>query len=123
MAPVHKVPAPHDTETVKHIRNKVKRQEVFGRIKKQKADIKKAKKAQREKDVSENKDVPKSVPKTLDNMREADETVIVSEDDEVIKDEDEDEFRAYFDGEQPKTIITTNGRPSRRTINFVRCGF
>ena len=108
-----------DTETVKHIRNKAKRQEVYNRIKRQKAEIKKTKKAKRKKD-GENKDAPKNVPKTLDNMREADETVFVSDDEELVKDEEDDEFRTFFDGEQPKTIITTNDRPSKRTINFVR---
>ena len=98
--PNHKVPGPDDTETVKHIKNKAKRQEVFGRIKRQKADIKKAKKAKRQKDSEENPDAPKKVPKTLDNMRESDETSVAIEDDEIINDEEEDEFQAYFDGEQ-----------------------
>jgi hypothetical protein len=98
--PSHKVPGPGDTETVKHIKNKAKREEVFSRIKRQKADIKKAKKAKRQKDAKENPDAPKKVPNTLDNMREADETSTVVEDDEIINDEEEDEFQAFFDGEQ-----------------------
>jgi hypothetical protein len=98
--PNHKVPAPGDTETVKHIKNKAKREEVFSRIKRQKADIKKAKKAKRQKDAKENPDAPKKVPNTLDNMRETDETSIAVEDDEIINDEEEDEFQAFFDGEQ-----------------------
>ena len=98
--PSHKVPGPQDTETVKHIRNKSKRAEVFGRIKKQKADIKKAKKAKRQKEASENPDAPKRVPKTLDNTREFDETSLAVEDEEILKDVEEDEFQRYFDGEQ-----------------------
>ncbi len=116
----HKVAGDGDAETVKHIRNKAKRQEVFNRIKRQKAEIKKSKKAKRKTDAEENKDAPKKIPNTLDNMREADETCFASDDDELAKDEEDDEFRSFFDGEQPKTIITTNNRPSKRTINFVR---
>jgi len=117
-----KVPSATDRETVKHISNKIKRKEVFDRIKKQKKEIKKEKKEQRKKDKEDpdKKDLPKNVPKTWDNMREYDETMLESEDDEVAKDESMDEFRKYFDGEQPKTIITTNNRPSKALIDFVR---
>ena len=101
--PSHKVPGPGDTETVKHIRNKAKRGEVFGRIKKQKADIKKAKKAKRQKEASENPDAPKKIPRTLDNTREHDETSLEIEDEEILKDVEEDEFQSYFDGEQVST--------------------
>ena len=51
MPPGHKVPGPNDTETVKHIKNKAKRQEVFGRIKRQKAEIKKAKETKKQIDA------------------------------------------------------------------------
>ena len=100
-----KMSGPDDTETVKHIRNKVKRQEVYDRIKKQKSEIKKAKKAQRKKEASEQK--PKKVPKTLENTRVPDETVVVSDDEEVARDEEEDEFRAYFDGEQVLFLLSS----------------
>lgn len=122
MPPSQKVPAAEDRETVKHIANKIKRKEVYDRIKKQKKTIKKEKKEQRKKDKDDpdKKDVIKNVPKTWDNMREFDETMVESEDDEVAKDEDEDEFRKYFDGETPKTLITTNNRPSKALIDFVR---
>jgi ribosome production factor 1 len=122
MGATKKVAGLNDTETVKHIGNKIKRTEVFSRIKKQKQDIKKAKKEQRKKDAKDpdKKDIPKNVPKTLDNMREADMTVVVSDDEEVAKDEDEDEFRRYFDGETPKTIITTQNRPSKGLIELIK---
>jgi hypothetical protein len=94
-------------ECVKHIKNKAKRQEVFGRIKKQKAEIKKVKKEKRKREVSENPDAPKKIPRTLENTRETDETGIQSSDEEVARDEDDDEFRAYFDGEQvhPQSVF------------------
>ena len=102
--PSHKVPGPDDTETVKHIRNKAKRQEVFSRIKKQKADIKKAKKAQKQTDS----DAPKPIPRTLDNMREVDETGVTPDDEEIVRDEADDEFQAYFDGEQVQFFLYLN---------------
>lgn len=111
-----------DVTSTKHIGNKIKRQEVYNRVKKQKNAIKKAKREQRKKDMKdpEKKDLPKNVPKTLDNMREEDETILVSEDEEVRRDEEEDEFRKYFDGETPKTIITTNNHPSKPLIQLVK---
>jgi ribosome production factor 1 len=104
MPPGHKVPGPNDTETVKHIKNKAKRHEVFGRIKRQKAEIKKAKKAKKQKEAKENPEAPKRVPKTLENTREHDETSLAVEDDEVLRDVEEDEFQSYFDGEQVNDI-------------------
>ena len=62
----------------------------------------------------------RQVPKTLDNMREADETIMLSDDEEVRNDEDEDEFAAYFDGETPKTIITSANKPSKAVIEFIK---
>ena len=111
-----------DASSTKHIANRMKRQEVYQRIKKGKKEIKKAKKEQRKRDAEdpEKKDTPKQVPKTLDNMREEDETILLSDDEEVRNDEDEDEFARYFDGETPKTVITTCNHPSKTMIQFVR---
>ncbi|EKX47083.1 hypothetical protein GUITHDRAFT_137695 [Guillardia theta CCMP2712] len=117
-----KLPSEEDRAATKHIGNKAKRQEVYDRIKKQKKAIKKAKKEQRKKDAEdpEKKDLPKQVPRTLENMREADETIMESEDEEIRRDEEEDEFRKYFDGEPPRTIITTNNHPSKPLIELVK---
>jgi hypothetical protein len=50
-----------DMAATKHIKNRIKRQEVFQRIKKGKKDVKKAKKEQRKKDAEdpEKKNLPK----------------------------------------------------------------
>lgn len=46
-------------------------------------------------------------------MREYDETIVEPDDEEVIADEAEDEFSAYFkQGLQPKILITTSMNPS-----------
>ena len=112
----------NDVTSTKHIAKRHKRQEVYQRIKKGKKDLKKAKKEQRKKDAEdpEKKDLPKQIPKTLDNMREADETIMLSEDEEVLNDEEEDEFARYFDGETPKTIITSANKPSKKVIEFIK---
>jgi hypothetical protein len=56
---------------------------------------------------------PKKIPRTLENTREADETIVNPLDEEVLEDEAEDEFSNYFDGKvTPKILITTSTRPS-----------
>ena len=117
-----KVVAAGDMAATKHIKNRMKRQEVYQRIKKGKKDLKKAKKEQRKKDAEdpEKKNLPKQEPKTLDNMREEDETIMLTDDEEVRNDEDEDEFAAYFDGEAPKTIITSANKPSKAVIELIK---
>ena len=53
------------------------------------------------------------MPKTLDNMRVYDETMVNPQDDEVIADEASDEISTYFNREiTPKILLTTSDRPS-----------
>ena len=52
--------------------------------------------------------------RTLDNTREADDTIVQEGDEEVQGDEAIDEFSAYFTGDQqPKIIITTCYHPTK----------
>jgi len=52
--------------------------------------------------------------------READETVVQDDDEEVQKAEDADEFATHFANETtPKIIITTNYKPTKRMIEFI----
>jgi hypothetical protein len=56
--------------------------------------------------------LPKKVPRTIENTRKPDETVVAAEDDEVAGDEAVDEFAAYYtDRKKPKMLITTSSRP------------
>lgn len=56
---------------------------------------------------------PRQTPRTIDNARELDETVVLPGDDEVLGDEADDEFSAYFSGAKaPKIMITTKMGPS-----------
>ena len=85
------------------------------------------------------------MPRTLDNTRTADDTVVEPGDVEVLADEAEDEFASYFDhgqvcvlhllavtaarhshrrcflvGQVPKLMITTQQHASAPTFTFIR---
>jgi ribosome production factor 1 len=64
---------------------------------------------------------PRQIPKTIENQRVKDETFIVKEDEDEIKNEDaEDEFASYFSLEsEPKIIITTSRKPSGDMFKFL----
>ncbi|KAF5910053.1 ribosome production factor 1 [Clarias magur] len=86
-------------------------------IKKQKLQLRKKRKKERE--ALGDKAPPKEVPKTIENQRIYDETVVDPEDEEVAFDEGTDEFSAYFNKLiNPKVLITTSDRPRGRTVRF-----
>jgi len=99
---------------VSTIANKAKRQAIYLE---QKAQKKKEKKEDRETRKRERDELgddapPAKAPKTLDNMREFDETVVAADDEEVAADEANDEFAAYFQGAvTPNVLVTTNRKP------------
>eukprot|EP00755_Sulcionema_specki_P026151 Sspe_Gene.1669::Locus_557_Transcript_1_1_Confidence_1.000_Length_1238::g.1669::m.1669/K14846/RPF1; ribosome production factor 1 len=65
--------------------------------------------------------VPKQEPKTIENMRDAEQSFVHSSDEEVVGDEEDDEFAEYFkDGVTPKLLLTTQSRPSMRTVAFIQ---
>lgn len=96
------------------IGNKLKRQDVFSKQKHLKTLIKKKLKVRRKKEEDKNPELreerlKKNVPKTLENTREIDETLVDPDDEEVMVDEQQDEFAAYFNqGIEPKVLITTS---------------
>jgi ribosome production factor 1 len=56
---------------------------------------------------------PKQIPKTIDSTREADETIVTPDDEEVLEDEKLDEFADYFNSDKdPYIMITTSVNPS-----------
>lgn len=61
---------------------------------------------------------PKQLPRTLERAREADVTFIDQDDEEVLADEEQDEFKDYFGGKQPKLLITTGTHESVVCIPF-----
>ena len=60
------------------------------------------------------------IPRTLDNTRDLDDTVVAPDDDEVLADEAGDEFSPFFSGSAvPKLMITTRAKPSAQTFPLV----
>ena len=64
---------------------------------------------------------PKEVPKTIENCRVPDETIVLPDDEEILQDERTDEFSTYFDRRvTPKVLITSANKPSLKTHLFMR---
>mmetsp|Transcript_25416 Transcript_25416/g.59982 ORF Transcript_25416/g.59982 Transcript_25416/m.59982 type:complete len:310 (+) Transcript_25416:162-1091(+) len=101
------------------IGNKVKRAQVMARIRQEKRRQKIEKKRARD---ALGDAAPKPAPaKTLDNLREFDDTMVAPGDEEVEGDEATDEFAAYFSGEKtPKIMITTAYHATAPTFRFIR---
>jgi ribosome production factor 1 len=105
-----------------HIRNRMKRSEMYGKYLVQKRKQKQESRLQRIKDaeaLGEDAKIKKATPKTLDNTREVEPTRVL-QDPEVFADEAEDEFARYFQSETPpKVLVTTRPRPSQRLFFFI----
>jgi ribosome production factor 1 len=107
-----------------HIANRLKRSEMYGKYLQQKRQEKKQSRLQRLKEAEalgdENEgSAKKAVPKTLDNTREVEPTMVM-QDPEVAADEAEDEFARYFHSETPpKVLVTTRPRPSQKLFHFI----
>jgi ribosome production factor 1 len=102
------------------IKNKLKRSEMYGKYLQQKQKQKQEDRKQRAKEVEElGADAPpKAVPKTIDNTRTVEHTMVLN-DPEISVDEETDEFAPYFNGETPKVLITTRPRPSQNLFYFI----
>lgn len=105
-----------------HIANRLKRSEVYGKYLEQKRKQKQQARTQRIKEaeaLGEDAGIKKATPKTLDNTREIEPT-LVQQDPEIFADEADDEFARYFHSETPpKVLVTTRPRPSQRLFFFV----
>lgn len=105
-----------------HISNRLKRSEMYGKYLQSKRQEKKDLRLQREKQaeaLGDDAAVKKATPKTLDNTRELEPTLVLR-DHEVAADEAEDEFARYFHSETPpKVLVTTRPRPSQRLFFFI----
>ena len=104
------------------IGNKAKRAVVYAKYKMEKKKTKKILRAERVKETEAlgDKAPPKQVPNTLESMREIDETSVKADDQEVVGDERDDEFAAYYSNEKkPKIMITTRPKPSRKLFPFI----
>ena len=97
------------------VKSKIRKTEMVQKLKKDKRKAKKKRQEERKKvaEAMGDEAPPKLVPKTIESMREADETTVeipasiktengeaadeAAKDDEVLWDIENDEFKAYFD--------------------------
>jgi len=111
------------TTNPSHIKNKLKRSEMYGKYLAEKKRQKREKRLKRQKEVEElgEENVIKGTTRTIENTREADITWVEANDEEVIADEMEDEFAVYFnDIIKPKVMITTRPCPSGKLFLFIQ---
>ena len=64
---------------------------------------------------------PKQEPRTLENTRVPDETILDQNDEEVKRDLETDELSSYFKGDfLPKVLITTRYKPSQNSYRLAK---
>ncbi|KAI9339313.1 anticodon-binding protein [Obelidium mucronatum] len=105
------------------IKNKIKRSEVVNKLRTEKARQKLKRRMKTRKEEAANPELKEerlaaNVPKTLENTREADETIVDADDEEVFASEETDEFAEYFNGTTPKVLVTTSRRATPATYEF-----
>merc|ERR1712166_1733674 len=110
--------------TISRVRNKCKRTQLYQEAKHvaKKHASKVRRNRQKEHALLGDDAPPKQEPRTLDNTREADDTVVDGDDEEVAGDENMDEFASYFNSDiPPKIMITSNfaKRPSVFCHTFI----
>lgn len=107
-----------------HIKNKMKRQQVMAKFRKEKKEARKAAQQERRRQQEEmgEQAPPKLEPHTLDSKREPEVTMVAAGgDDEVAGDEMDDEFARIFANEEtPKLMITTRPFPSGELYHFIK---
>ncbi|KAM7436694.1 Ribosome production factor1 [Porites harrisoni] len=104
------------------IKNKLRRSSLYQKDKLRKAKEKKERKRKRKREESQdpNGAPPKQVPRTIDNTRVADDTIVEPEDHEVRNDEESDQLATYFRCEMvPKVLITSSDRSKLKTVQFM----
>jgi hypothetical protein len=110
------------------IKNKAKRLEVVSRLKQIK---KKERKLRRQKNAADAAKFDAELPagttpknnttRTIETMREEDETMVQPHDQEVQMSQQIDEFAPFFSSEViPKVCITTCRKPTSRMFDFIR---
>ncbi|XP_031553915.1 ribosome production factor 1-like [Actinia tenebrosa] len=101
------------------MKNKIQRSEVYWKekIRKAKEKRERRKKRKREDDALGDEAPPKQVPRTIENTRVKDETIVNVDDEEILNDEATDELSLYFKREvTPKVVITSSDRPKNATV-------
>jgi ribosome production factor 1 len=105
-----------------NIKNKMKRVQVYQKMKKQGIATERRERKARQKEAEALGDEAPARPaqRTLDNTREADGTIVQPGDEEVIGEDSFDEFAKHFSGEEsPRIVVTTGQYPSKQLIEFM----
>jgi len=103
------------------IKNKIKRQQVYHKLKREGGKAQRKARALRQKEAEAlGEAAPAHVQRTLDNTREADDTMVQPGDEEVAAEDSFDEFSAHFSGDvPPRTLVTTGRYPSDKLLGFM----
>ncbi|KAJ2221618.1 Ribosome production factor 1 [Coemansia sp. RSA 1722] len=117
----------HRSHTIlpSEIKNKHKREEVRLKQRKAKAKANLKRRIERKKEEQENPELREArlrenIPATQENTREFDEAIVQEADEEVVQEEEADEFAQYFNGQAPKVLITTTPNAGKKTVSFVK---
>jgi len=108
---------------ISSIKNKQRRQELYREMKKEKrkAKIKEKKRKKKEADELGEDAPPKQIPRTIENTRVYDETMVDPGDEEVAVDQAQDEIAPFFNRETtPKILLTTADKITQRTNKFCK---
>lgn len=118
----HDVPMPSAGQSFAHIKNKHKRSQMVNLMKREQKRVKS--KIRRDKQAAEargEKVERGHEQRTIEKMREPDETIVPDEDSEVEAAEAFDEFEKYFSGNsKPKILMTTQKKPSARLFDLLK---
>lgn len=102
------------------IANKMKRQDILFKKMRELKKIKKGEKVVRQKAVKEGQQ-EKLEPLSIEDKRSFDETIVTELDDEVLGEEEVDEFADYFKEQTtPKVLMTTSEKPSGYMFDFLK---
>jgi len=114
-------PAVTPGQSFSHIKNKHKRSQMVQLMKQERKRQKaKARRSRREAEAR-GEEVERKEPRTIEKMREEDETIVPPDDSEVEGDEAIDEFEKYFSGAKtPKILLTTQRKPSSKMFNLLK---
>jgi ribosome production factor 1 len=104
-----------------HIKNKHKRSQIVQLMRQEKNKVKSSIRRGRREAEARGEKVERQDPRTIEKMREPDETIVPPDDSEVEDDEACDEFDSYFSGnKKPKLFVTTQKHPSAKTFDFLK---
>jgi ribosome production factor 1 len=117
----HDIPMPTAGQSFSHIKNKHKRSQMVSLMKREQKKQKSKNRRAKQEMEARGEHVERGEIRTIEKMREADETIVPEDDSEVEGDEAFDEFEKYFSGNTtPKIMLTTQKKPSKLLFDFLK---